>query len=140
MPADARHALVAFHMADGDRHGIASRTARGIEEAEIVRVFAWRQFVAAKDGHRVEHLTGDKSLEVASELREVLGTQVSFAPSKAVAGQHRAAGPVQSLTMSTQAIRDGEITALYAAAAIPRHIPAASPLLCRGAMGLSKDR
>src|ERR1700722_4673807 len=58
---------------------------------------ARRQFVAAKDRHRVEHLTGDKSLEVASELREVLGTQVSFAPSKAVAGQHRTAGAVQSL-------------------------------------------
>jgi hypothetical protein len=39
-----------------------------------------------------------------------------------VAGQHRAAGAVQSLTMSTQAIRDGEITALHAAMAIPRHI------------------
>src|ERR1700730_13575216 len=100
---------------------------------------ARRQFVAAKDRHRVEHLTSDKSLEVASELREVLGTQVSFAPSKAVAGQHRTAGAVQSLTMSTQAIRDGEITARHAAAAIPRHIRAASPLLCRGA-GLSKDR
>jgi len=34
------------------------------------------------------------------------------APLKAVAGQQRAAGAVQSLTMSTQAIRDGEITAL----------------------------
>jgi hypothetical protein len=40
--------------------------------------------------------------------------------------------------MSTQAIRDGETAALYAAAAVPRHIRAASPLLCRGA-GLSKD-
>jgi hypothetical protein len=112
----------------------------GIEEADIVRVFAWRQSVAAKDGHRVEHLTDDKSLEVASELREVLGTQVSFAPSKAVAGQHRAAGAVQSLTMGTQAIRDGEITALHAAAAVPRHIRAASPLLRRGAVGLGEDR
>jgi hypothetical protein len=89
-------------------------------------------------GHNAaDLLTEARLVKARPAISEPFCRQVRFALSKAVAGQYRAAGTVQS--MSTQAIRDGETTALYAAAAIPRHIRAASPLLCRGA-GLSKDR
>jgi hypothetical protein len=58
---------------------------------------------------------GASSLILAYLAEPHCRDRIRFAPSKAVAGQHRAAGTVQSPTMSTQAIRDGEITALYAA-------------------------
>jgi len=123
----------------GARRGRQARWDRCVLRSAILSnppALMRRQFVLI--GHRtvIQKLTVAINATASSDASSI-ADRICSAPSKAVAGQYRAAGTAQS--MSTQAIRDGETTALYAAAAIPRHIRAASPLLCRGA-GLSKDR